>query len=149
MAALLMGASLCQAQVGTASAGSTVLASEQFVNVLSQGAVGDGQAATDCSMTGGSTVLSCVGPHFTSANVGQVIAVYGAGATVNGFVEPLASTILSYQSGEDRAAKHAFRKLAGDGGFREESAKPRQPSAQEIAENPRARSAKLRSLVRN
>lgn len=55
--------------------------------------------------------------------------------------------VLSYHSGEDRAAKHAMRDLA-DEGFEELYKKPAQPSAEEIARNPRSRSAKLRAIRR-
>lgn len=55
--------------------------------------------------------------------------------------------VLSYHSGEDRAAKHAMRELA-DEGFEELYKKPAQPSAEEIARNPRSRSAKLRAIRR-
>ena len=55
--------------------------------------------------------------------------------------------VLSYHSGEDRAAKHAMRELAAEG-FEELYKKPAQPSAEEIARNPRSRSAKLRAIRR-
>lgn len=55
--------------------------------------------------------------------------------------------VLSYHSGEDRAAKHAMRELAAEG-FEELYRKPAQPSAEEIARNPRSRSAKLRAIRR-
>jgi 16S rRNA (cytosine1402-N4)-methyltransferase len=55
--------------------------------------------------------------------------------------------VLSYHSGEDRAAKVAFRDLAGLG-WEEPFRKPRTPSAEEIARNPRSRSAKLRAIRR-
>lgn len=55
--------------------------------------------------------------------------------------------VLSYHSGEDRAAKQAFRELAGDE-FEELTRKPVLPGNDEIARNPRSRSAKLRALRR-
>lgn len=55
--------------------------------------------------------------------------------------------VLSYHSGEDRAVKHAFRALAGDE-FEEPLRKPQEPTAEEVARNPRSRSAKLRLLRR-
>ena len=55
--------------------------------------------------------------------------------------------VLSYHSGEDRQVKRAFRVLAGDV-FEEPLRKPREPTAEEIARNPRSRSAKLRLLRR-
>lgn len=55
--------------------------------------------------------------------------------------------VLSYHSGEDRQVKHAFRALAQEG-FEEPLRKPQEPSAAEVARNPRSRSAKLRLLRR-
>jgi 16S rRNA (cytosine1402-N4)-methyltransferase len=55
--------------------------------------------------------------------------------------------VLSYHSGEDRIVKHTFRELARSG-YEELNKKPMTPSATEIAENPRSRSAKLRALRR-
>ncbi len=74
--------------------------------------------------------------------------------------------ILSYHSLEDRAVKHAFRNLSArhpmlvsaNGGpaevgdkqliFQILTSKPLEPSEQEVEENPRARSAKLRAIRR-
>lgn len=55
--------------------------------------------------------------------------------------------VLSYHSGEDRQIKHAFRELAGEG-FEEVLRKPQEPTPEEVARNPRSRSAKLRLLRR-
>lgn len=55
--------------------------------------------------------------------------------------------VLSYHSGEDRAVKHVFHRLAKEG-FDELTRKPLVPSAAEIAANPKSRSAKLRALRR-
>lgn len=55
--------------------------------------------------------------------------------------------ILSYHSGEDRAAKRAAKRLS-ENGFEEVFAKPRTPSESEIRANPRSRSAKLRAVRR-
>ncbi len=55
--------------------------------------------------------------------------------------------VLSYHSGEDRIVKTAFRKLAQTG-FIELHRKPLEPGEEEVARNPRSRSAKLRSLRR-
>ena len=49
---------------------------------------------------------------------------------------------------EDRLVKHAFRGLAREG-WRVVTPKPVRPSAHEIRDNPRARSAMLRVLERN
>jgi len=67
-------------------------------------ALGDGYGAwsrvqSDCSMTSGSAILSCASNHFASPDVGKVIAVYGAGPTNNGFVQPLSTRIASYSAG--------------------------------------------------
>jgi 16S rRNA (cytosine1402-N4)-methyltransferase len=55
--------------------------------------------------------------------------------------------VLSYHSGEDRIVKNTFRDLAGED-FEDVYRKPRQPGAEEIARNPRSRSAKLRAIRR-
>lgn len=55
--------------------------------------------------------------------------------------------ILSYHSGEDRAAKSACRALA-ESGFEELYRKPLTPSSSEVSRNPRSRSAKLRAVRR-
>ncbi len=56
--------------------------------------------------------------------------------------------VLSYHSGEDRQVKRAFRALDGEG-FEELLRKPQEPTAEEVARNPRSRSAKLRLLRRD
>jgi len=56
--------------------------------------------------------------------------------------------VLSYHSGEDRAAKTTFRELAEEG-FDELLRKPQQASAEEIQRIPRSRSAKLRAIRRH
>ena len=53
--------------------------------------------------------------------------------------------VLSYHSGEDRQVKRAFRALAEEG-FDEPFRKPQEPTSEEVARNPRSRSAKLRLL---
>jgi 16S rRNA (cytosine1402-N4)-methyltransferase len=55
--------------------------------------------------------------------------------------------VLSYHSGEDRAAKRAMRSLA-ENGNEELYRKPETPTAEEIQRNPRSRSAKLRAIRR-
>ena len=55
--------------------------------------------------------------------------------------------VLSYHSGEDRQVKKAFRALAGEE-FVESTRKPLEPTPEEVARNPRSRSAKLRVLKR-
>lgn len=56
--------------------------------------------------------------------------------------------VLSYHSGEDRAAKSAFRELASTKQFEDLYKKPLLPSDEEIRRNPRSRSAKLRAIKR-
>ena len=55
--------------------------------------------------------------------------------------------VIAFHSGEDRIVKRAFRELAGAGFVALEPA-PVEASRDEIAANPRARSAKLRVLAR-
>jgi 16S rRNA (cytosine1402-N4)-methyltransferase len=55
--------------------------------------------------------------------------------------------VISFHSLEDRAAKEAFRALAARG-FRPLTRKPVRPGEAEVRVNPRARSARLRALVR-
>lgn len=57
--------------------------------------------------------------------------------------------VLSYHSGEDRAAKNAFRELAETGEFKEIYKKPIGPTEEEVRRNARSRSAKLRALRKN
>jgi 16S rRNA (cytosine1402-N4)-methyltransferase len=56
--------------------------------------------------------------------------------------------ILSYHSGEDQAAKLAFRALSETGSFENLYKKPVRPTPAEVEANPRSRSAKLRALQR-
>ena len=55
--------------------------------------------------------------------------------------------VIAFHSLEDRAAKHAFRALAGRG-FSLLTQKPLRPGEAELRRNPRARSARLRALAR-
>jgi 16S rRNA (cytosine1402-N4)-methyltransferase len=55
--------------------------------------------------------------------------------------------VISFHSGEDRVVKRAFRSLAGRG-FVELEPAPVTAGREETAQNPRARSAKLRVLAR-
>jgi 16S rRNA (cytosine1402-N4)-methyltransferase len=54
--------------------------------------------------------------------------------------------IISFHSLEDRIVKEFFRKMASENGSLILTKKPTRPSAQELAENPRSRSAKLRII---
>ncbi|MEK7188097.1 MAG: 16S rRNA (cytosine(1402)-N(4))-methyltransferase RsmH [Patescibacteria group bacterium] len=56
--------------------------------------------------------------------------------------------ILTFHSLEDRIVKHAFRKLEKDGPFKILTKKPIEPSREEIINNTRSRSAKLRAIER-
>jgi 16S rRNA (cytosine1402-N4)-methyltransferase len=56
--------------------------------------------------------------------------------------------VISFHSGEDRIVKHSFRSLAQTGGYVHLEPAPIEATADEIAANPRARSAKLRVLER-
>jgi 16S rRNA (cytosine1402-N4)-methyltransferase len=53
--------------------------------------------------------------------------------------------VISFQSMEDRSVKQAFRSLEQTGVVRIVTKKPLSPTPEEIARNPRARSAKLRT----
>lgn len=54
--------------------------------------------------------------------------------------------VLSYHSLEDRVAKQIFRNLEKEGQLRRLTKKPLRPSQTESAQNPRARSARLRAV---
>jgi 16S rRNA (cytosine1402-N4)-methyltransferase len=54
--------------------------------------------------------------------------------------------IISFHSLEDRLVKKAFAALAGDGLATQLTKRPLTPGLQEIADNPRSRSAKLRTV---
>lgn len=56
--------------------------------------------------------------------------------------------VISFHSLEDRIAKHFFLKAAREGSARILTKKPVRPGEEEIAENPRSRSAKLRVIER-
>jgi 16S rRNA (cytosine1402-N4)-methyltransferase len=56
--------------------------------------------------------------------------------------------VISFHSGEDRIVKRSFRFLKDSGGFAELLPAPIEPARDEVAANPRARSAKLRVLER-
>jgi 16S rRNA (cytosine1402-N4)-methyltransferase len=54
--------------------------------------------------------------------------------------------VMSYHSREDRPVKYAFQRLQREGGFEILTKKVIVPSEEEIARNPRARSAKMRVI---
>jgi 16S rRNA (cytosine1402-N4)-methyltransferase len=56
--------------------------------------------------------------------------------------------VIAFHSLEDRIVKQTFRALAGEPAFRLVTKRPLTASAQEVDENPRARSARLRALER-
>ncbi len=55
--------------------------------------------------------------------------------------------VISFHSLEDRAVKTTFRRLAADRAMEILTRKPVTPGAEELAANPRARSAKLRAIA--
>ncbi len=56
--------------------------------------------------------------------------------------------VISFHSGEDRIVKRSFRELQQQGGYVELDPSPLEPTTDEVRDNPRARSAKLRVLER-
>ena len=56
--------------------------------------------------------------------------------------------VISFHSGEDRIVKRSFRALQASGEYAELQPSPIQPGRDEVKDNPRARSAKLRVLER-
>jgi len=56
--------------------------------------------------------------------------------------------VLTYQSSEDRVVKHQFKALAAAAQVELLTKRPLRPAADEVADNPRARSAKLRAVRR-
>jgi 16S rRNA (cytosine1402-N4)-methyltransferase len=56
--------------------------------------------------------------------------------------------VISFHSGEDRIVKRSFRTLSQEGGYVVREPAPIEATADEILDNPRARSAKLRVLER-
>jgi len=57
--------------------------------------------------------------------------------------------VITFHSLEDRIVKHAFRSLAqAEAALRVVTRRPTNPSDDEVARNPRARSAKLRAIER-
>lgn len=57
--------------------------------------------------------------------------------------------IITFHSLEDRLVKHRFRELAATDEFTLITKRPVMPSSEEVSNNPRARSAKLRIITRN
>ncbi len=58
------------------------------------------------------------------------------------------AAVISFHSLEDRPVKHTFNRLAGDGAVEVLTKKPITPGPDEMARNPRSRSAKLRAIER-
>ncbi len=58
------------------------------------------------------------------------------------------AAIITFHSLEDRAVKRAFQQGRRDGQYHLLTRKPMRPSEQELAENPRSRSAKVRAVER-
>jgi 16S rRNA (cytosine1402-N4)-methyltransferase len=59
------------------------------------------------------------------------------------------AAILTFHSLEDRLVKHAFAQGMQEGAWTVRTRKPLRPSPEEVAANPRARSAKLRAIQRH
>lgn len=57
--------------------------------------------------------------------------------------------VIAFHSLEDRLVKHAYRRFAAEPGFRLATRKPVRPGDDEVRDNPRARSAKLRVIERS
>jgi 16S rRNA (cytosine1402-N4)-methyltransferase len=57
--------------------------------------------------------------------------------------------VIAFHSGEDRQVKQAFRSAEQTGQFKSLTKKPLTPSEEELARNPRSRSAKLRVIQKN
>jgi len=67
---------------------------------------------------------------------------------VSVWLEPKAPlAIISFHEGEDRLAKHAFREWEEAGKGSQMTKKPVMPGEEELARNPRSRSARLRTFV--
>jgi len=75
------------------------------------------------------------------ANLEKLLAVLPGVLAVGG-----RAAVISFHSLEDRLVKRAFRQWAGTGNARVLTKKPIRPSAEEVAGNPRSRSAKLRGI---
>jgi 16S rRNA (cytosine1402-N4)-methyltransferase len=58
------------------------------------------------------------------------------------------AAVISFHSLEDRPVKHTFNRLAADGAVEVLTKKPITPGPDEMARNPRSRSAKLRAIER-
>ena len=57
--------------------------------------------------------------------------------------------VISFHSGEDRLVKQAFRSASLQGVLEVLTKKPVTPGEEELAQNPRSRSAKLRAALRS
>jgi len=55
--------------------------------------------------------------------------------------------VISFHSGEDRLVKHRFRQAASDGLIEVPFSRPKTPTPEEVAANPRSRSARLRVAI--
>ena len=100
------------AAIANAAAGSQIVSNQAgtgfttqakpVVDVADYGVVGDGQLATDCSITSGAAIVTCTNAHFVAGDVGKSVGMWGAGPSVfespNTYIEALTTTILSYQS---------------------------------------------------
>jgi len=57
--------------------------------------------------------------------------------------------VISFHSGEDRIVKNIFKQMAEEGRIEILTKKPVSPNYEQIKENPRARSARLRAAIKN
>jgi len=56
--------------------------------------------------------------------------------------------VISFHSGEDRLVKHRFRQAASCGLSEVPFSRPKTPTPEEVAANPRSRSARMRVAIR-
>lgn len=77
-------------------------AAKPVVDVRNYGVVADGQVATNCSITKGTSIVTCSTAHFVASDVGKSVGMWGAGPTVfkapKNYITALTTTIASYQS---------------------------------------------------
>jgi 16S rRNA (cytosine1402-N4)-methyltransferase len=74
--------------------------------------------------------------------LGEAVAALAHGLAPRGRL-----AVIAFHSLEDREVKQAFRELEREG-FRRLTRKPLRPTEEEVRRNPRARSARLRGLLR-
>lgn len=89
---------------------------------------------------------------FQAVRIAVNFELEGLDEGLKGAAESLAPggtlAVLSFHSGEDRVVKSTFRELSATDEFIDLIRKPAQATPEEIARNPRSRSAKLRAIRR-